>query len=519
VVAAVAGRAPADDREKLLCGLFADLLGRDDVFADQGFFSLGGDSIMAIQLVNRARAEGLAFSARDVLDGDSPAGIAARSRSAEIDRHDSETGDVPLTPIMHAFRERGASIDGFTQAMLLRVPPNLGVDALTTALRAVIDQHDTLRMHVHDWQLRIPDPGKETDLVRRVGADADVRQEHERARASLRPEQGDLVRAVWFAESDRLLLVIHHLAVDGVSWRILVPDLAQAWQAASAGRAIELAPVPVSFRRWARSLAAEATARRPELALWKSIVDRPEPALTEPLDPIRHTLATAESVDVLASPERTAPLLTTIPAAFGVRVNDILLTALGIAVADWRARHFGPRATEVLIDLEAHGRYGNDLGRTVGWFTTTYPVRLDLGTDPFPLWHDPALAGETLTRIATALRAIPDDGIGYGLLRHLDGSLQHGNRPQLGFNYLGRFDAGEATDWTDASEAGSLFGALDPATPFEHPLEINAVTADRPEGPQLAVSWTWPAGVFTRDRIADLADTWFRAIDLLASAV
>ena len=523
VIVVAQGRPPENDRERLLCDLFADLLGREDIDADQGFFALGGDSIMAIQLVNRARAEGLAFSARDVLDGDSPAGIAARGRVAEAGRHDSETGDVPLTPIMHALRERGAPIDGFTQAMLLRVPPNLGVDALTTALRALVDHHDTLRLRVTDWQLTIPAPGTEFDLVRRVDADAGVEREHESARASLRPEHGDLVRAVWFdggSASGRLLLVIHHLAVDGVSWRILISDLAQAWQAARAGQPIELPPVPVSFRRWARSLAEQTTARRAELPHWKSIVERPEPALTtEPLDPARHTLATAESVDVLASPERTAPLLTTIPAAFGVRVNDILLTALGIAVADWRARHFGPRATEVLIDLEAHGRHGADLDRTIGWFTTTHPVRLDLGTDPFPLWQNPALAGQALTRVAATLRAVPDDGIGYGVLRHLDGALRHTNRPQIGFNYLGRFDAADATDWTDASEAGSLFGALDPSTPFEHPLEINAVTADRPGGPQLAVSWTWPAGLFTRDRIADLADTWFRAIDLLASAV
>ena len=533
VVAVLPGRAPADERERLLCMLFGDLLGREEVGADQGFFALGGDSIMAIQLVNRARAHGLAFTARDVLDGDSPGGIAARSRRAETDQHDDGTGEVPLTPIMHALRERGAPVSGFTQSMLLRVPPNLGLAPLTQALRAVIDRHDTLRLRVDGWRLDIPEPGPEPDpdLVRRVEVtdldEAQIQRQHEIARAELDPAQGRLVRAVWFdrgSASGRLLLVIHHLAVDGVSWRIIVPDLAQAWQSLRDGQPVELAPVPVSFRRWAETLADEATRRRSELALWQSVVDRVDPALTsEPLDPARHVLGTAESVDVMASAERTAPLLSTIPAAFGVRVNDILLTALGIAVADWRARHLGPRATEVLIELEAHGRYGPggiDLGRTVGWFTTTYPVRLDLGADPFLLWQDPELAGRTLTRIATALRALPDDGIGYGLLRHLARApeLQRVRRPQLGFNYLGRFDATEATDWTDASEAGSLFGALDPATPFEHPLEINAVTADRPGGPRLAVSWTWPAGLFARQDIADLADTWFRAIDLLASA-
>ncbi|MFE2448589.1 condensation domain-containing protein, partial [Streptomyces sp. NPDC059426] len=225
-------------------------------------------------------------------------------------------------------------------------------------------------------------------------------------------------------------------------------------------------------------------------------------------------------------PERTEPLLTRVPAAFHGGVNDVLLTALGLAVADWRRRRGHAEATGVLVDLEGHGREdiveGADLSRTVGWFTSLYPVRLEPGVEDWAdLWGGGREAGQTLKRVKEQLRALPDSGIGYGLLRHLNPDtgreLAALPTPQIGFNYLGRLAAGTDTDWAAAPEADGLGGGADDAMPLPHALEINATTEDGPGGARLGVVWSWPDGLLSEDDVRDLAETWFRALDALVA--
>ena len=223
----------------------------------------------------------------------------------------------------------------------------------------------------------------------------------------------------------------------------------------------------------------------------------------------------------------TVSLLTTVPAAFHGRVNDVLLTALVVAVAAWRRRRAqGKGSNAVLIDLESHGREelfeGLDLTRTVGWFTSLFPVWLDAGgLDLEEALRGGAALGEALKRIKEQLRRVPGGGLGYGLLRYLNPetapALSGLASPQIGFNYLGRFGGTEAAGWGIAPEAGAVLGlsGSDSDLPPAHGLEVNAVTLEERDGPQLSATWSWPGALLSEEAVSDLARGWFGALEAL----
>ncbi|TDC90506.1 non-ribosomal peptide synthetase [Actinomadura sp. 7K507] len=543
--AKVSSRAPRTSEEEILAGLFAEVLGLERVGADDGFFDLGGDSIIAIQLVSRARQSGLVITPRDVFQHQTVEELAAVSRPVgEGERVEAEPpgtgiGRIPATPIMRWFQDLDGPVGGYSQRMLLQVPPDLGVERLTTALQTVLDHHDMLRLRVDDEQFEVAEPGTAdaAALVRRVdvaGLDAGglrsvLAAEAEAARRRLDPAAGTMAQLVWFdagpGAPGRLLLTLHHLAVDGVSWRILLPDLVTAW----AGGGLD--PVPTSFRRWAQRLAAEASdpARTAELPLWDDILATPDPLLgARPLDPGTDTFGTALHRTLDLPADVTAPLLADVPAAFHGRVNDVLLTGLALAVAEWRRDRGVSDETAVLIDLEGHGREeivpGVDLSRTAGWFTSIYPVRLDAGwVEPADVRDGGQAVGTALKRVKEQLREIPDNGIGYGLLRYLDPAVGAGlaGHPQIAFNYLGRSAAPEATDWGPAgqADADALGAAQDGALGLVHAIEVNAHTRDLPDGPELSATWTWAGGLFDEAAIEDLAERWYTALRGLVAHV
>ncbi|MCP2170132.1 condensation domain-containing protein, partial [Goodfellowiella coeruleoviolacea] len=531
--AMVSGRAPRSAREAALCALFADALNLPEVGVDDGFFDLGGDSILSIQLVSRARKAGLVITPRQVFQYKTPAALAvvAKEITANPVPPDVGTGAVPPLPIMRWWREHGGGLAGFHQSVVLEVPPELDEDWLLGAVRAVLDRHDALRLRLvdEDWNLEITPPGSvaERDCVRRVAVSENeefrsvIDREGARAQAELDPASGRVLRVVWFDagpdRTGRLLLAVHHFAVDGVSWRILVPDLRAAWQALAEGRRPELDPVPTSLRRWARELSDRAldAEREAELPWWTRTLDGPEPPLgRRPLDPSRDTVASVRSLSTSLSPEHAEPLLTRIPAAFHCGANEVLLTALALALGRWRHAD-----SAVRVDLEGHGREptgdGLDLSRTVGWFTSLYPVRLDPGT------VDLADVGQALKRVKEQLRAVPGNGVGYGMLRHLNprtrARLAELAEPQIGFNYLGRFaTGGGARAWAPAEEAPALDGGQSPDTPAPHCLEIAVICLDSPDGSELSITWSWPGDLFTEDEVRELAEAWGTAARALA---
>ncbi|MFF8959798.1 amino acid adenylation domain-containing protein [Streptomyces sp. NPDC014894] len=538
---AAPARPPSGPAEAALCDLFAQVLHVDRVGPDDSFFELGGDSILAIGLVSRARAAELPLTPRDVFAHRTPTALArAAGRTVTAPAApDDGAGEIGPTPITAWLESVGGPVDGLSQSASLTVPPGTAEASLVTALQTLTDHHDALRLRAdrgaRPWTLAVRPPTTvaAAPRLRRVDcAGHTERQLHEEAarhaetaRARLDPDTGDILRAVWLDPGpDRpglLLLVLHHLAVDGVSWRILLPDLATALDAASRGAAPGLPAPTTSLRRWARLLGEEARhpRRTAELPLWTEILSDPGPLLKgRRPDPAHDTHGTAGRLELQLPAHHTEPLLGRVPAAFHAGVQDILLTALALALAQWPE---GGRPA--VIDVESHGRHehlfpGTDLSRTVGWFTAVHPVRLT--TEPLTeerLRHDTAALGRAVKDVKEQLRAIPDHGIGHGLLRRLNPdtapALAALPAPLLGFNYLGRFAAPDSA----ATAGGPVGGGADPAMPLAHALEVNAATWDTPAGPRLAARWTWAPGLLAQDRVHDLATAWFTALEALAA--
>jgi amino acid adenylation domain-containing protein/non-ribosomal peptide synthase protein (TIGR01720 family) len=547
-------RAPRTPEEEILCKLFAEVLGLERVGLDDNFFELGGDSILSIQLVSRARQAGLLIMPRDVFQHrrvETLAAIARVEDRSRVSKPEIATGALPTTPIMRWLEERGGPIGRFSQSMLLQVPGRVGKEALKIALQAVLDHHDALRLQLMtqpesgEWRLEIAPPGaiKAEDCTQQIeitGLGQTERQTciYEEAAAAggrLDPRAGVMIQAVWFdaglEQSGRLLLVIHHLAIDGVSWRILIPDLRQAWEAVVAGQQPDLGVKSSSFRQWARELTVEAQdlKRAKELPFWIEMMREPAPLISMGmLDPGRDTSGEAQHFTMKLPSDITGPLLTTVPAAFHGSINDALLTALVIGVAGWRRVQGQVGSNALLIDLEGHGREEifNDinLSRTIGWFTSLFPVRLDPGELDLEEAIGGGLAiGRALKLVKEQLRRLPDGGLGYGLLRYLNPEtrtvLAELEKPQIGFNYLGRMTTPEGEDWGIAPESEALNARGDQEMPLAHCLEVNALTVDRSGGPELRATWSWAPRLLREQDVRDLAERWFQALAALVRHV
>ncbi|MEV6584099.1 amino acid adenylation domain-containing protein [Streptomyces sp. NPDC051582] len=545
------GRAPRTDKERTLCAVFADVLGVGEVSADDSFFAMGGDSIVSIQLVARARAAGLIVTPRQVFERKTVEGLAAVA--VEVDGRtdapaDSGTGMVPLTPVMRQLCERNDVIDRFSQSVMLVTPGGLLREDLTAAVQAVVDHHDLLRARLAaaqdgTWQLEVLPAGTVSAVssLSRVEAaglgesrlrELAVEQQAE-AGGRLAPANGRMLDVVWLDAGPHahgiLVITLHHLAVDAVSWRILVPDLVSAWEDVAAGRPPRLQPVYTSFRRWAEHATAEADRRIGELPFWEQVTaDTEAPLSTAPaaLDTARDTWGTAENLSVTLPAELAGPLLTTLPEAFNCAPDSVLLAALMLAV-DRRTARPGGTTPPFLVDVERHGRQENsfdlDVSRTVGWFTSVAPVRLDMQ----------AVGGgrgaeDGLKYVKEQLRAAPDNGFGYGLLRYLNPAaadrLAALPASHVLFNYLGRIPAptghtgAEPRPWSviDDGEAG---GGADPNMPMTHTLTVNAVARDTASGPELLTTWAWPGRLSTAGETKALADAYTQALADLAALV
>ncbi|MGW3645402.1 amino acid adenylation domain-containing protein [Streptomyces sp. NPDC000878] len=483
----VSGRVPVTATERTLHTLAAALLGRPELGVDDDLFALGADSIHAIQLVSRARRQGLHLTPQDVFDHPTVARLATVTTTAPTapttsSAEDDPVGALPETAMARRLAERGGPTVGFAQSLLLAAEPGLSYDRLAAALQKVLDRHDALRMRSR--HIRPVGAVRAEDCLTRA-RNEDVAGQKEAARRALSPDDGVMVRAVWFASSGQLLLVLHHLVVDGVSWRILLTDLAEALTGT------ELSPPGTSLRRWAAHLRAPLD----ELPLWTDLLSTQEPVLgTRPLDPAQDVHGTARSVTVTVPADLTATLLATLPAAYRATPDDILLAALSAAVQ--RHRGEGP----VLVDLEGHGRdhlpQGMDLSTTVGWFTRIHPVRLGPGTDT---------GAHLIKRTKEELRAIPYGGRGHDLLHDRLTGLP---APQISFNYLGRLDAHDLGGWHLADGEASVELLADDGLALTHALQIDAHVRDG----ELTAEWTYPSGVLTETDVRALAEAWTEAL-------
>ncbi|MFY2860758.1 condensation domain-containing protein, partial [Mycobacterium sp. THU-M104] len=418
-------RAPSDAVEEILAGIYAQVLGLEQVGVDESFFELGGDSILSMQVVARARVAGVVIRPRDIFVEQTVARLARVAGVTDDDAHviDEGVGPVVATPIMCWLQGFHGPVDQFNQTVLVQAPAGAGEADVVTLLQALLDRHAMLRLRVDEdagtWSLTVPEPGSvdARDCLQTVDvlSDAAVIE----ARSRLDPAGGVMLSALWVPATGRLVLIVHHLAVDGVSWRILLADLNLAWAQLCAGQQVVLPAGGTSFARWASLLAEHAC--RPEVVehsqVWRQIAATPAalPAVRPEVD----TFATAGNLSVELDAETTRMLLGEVPAAFHAGIHEILLIAFALAVAEF-AGTGGP----VGIDVEGHGRQEDlaadvDLSRTVGWFTTKYPVALSVdgpvGTlDWAQVSAGEAALGAVVKDAKEQLRAMPD-GLTYGV--------------------------------------------------------------------------------------------------------
>jgi non-ribosomal peptide synthase protein (TIGR01720 family) len=471
----VAPAAPAEGLAAVVAELFAAALGVPEVDPDASFFELGGDSILALRVVARARERGLRITPGDVFDLRTARALATAVVPAEEEVATVDpVGEVPLTPIVAWLLERGGPLRGFAQAVTLDAPAGLDEDTLRTAVGALLARHDVLRARLVDGRLVVPPPGTVDPVLGIAAKDLD-------------PEDGPVVSAR-LRPDGRVELAAHHLVVDGVSWGVLRDDLGAALAQA------DLGPVGTSFRAWATAVAGQD--RSAELDHWRAVL-APGAATVgaRPLDPARDTYATVVHTECAVSAAVTGAVLGPAPAAWFATPDDLLLAALVEALG----------VETVVVDLEGHGREHGELSRTVGWFTAVHPARLDRGSA-----RD---LGELVKRVKEQRRAAPDKGLGYGVLRHLDpvaGSrLRALPAPTVRFNHLGRFGAGEAF--------GGLEVTVDPAVPATHALDVNVLSTPTPDGPRLQSVWSAPAGVLAPVEVRGIADRWAAALGALAA--
>ncbi|WUI70062.1 amino acid adenylation domain-containing protein [Nocardia sp. NBC_00403] len=553
-------REPVGVVESQLAGLFAQVLGVDRVGVDDSFFAVGGDSIMSIQLVSRAKAAGIVFTPRDVFEQKTVARLArvavdvgdiALVELAELPG--GGVGEVPLTPVVAASLAAG-SFGRFAQAMVLGLPEDIDHAGLVATVGAVLDHHDVLRSRVSQvdgrWRFEVQAHGAvdAAALVREVEVPAGVDDTElnrigsaamDSVLDALDPAAGVMLALGWVRRPDArdaLIVAAHHDVIDGVSWRILIPDLVLAWIQRASGQAVALPATGTSFRRWAHGLVEEAAgaARIGELDYWRGLLAASDPLLgIRALDPAVDTHATVRQFAVQVPVEVTDAVLTKVPALYRGGVNDGLLAALALAVRSWRARR-GIDAPVTRVRLEGHGREedavpGADLTRTIGWFTSLYPVAVDLsGVDIDAANAGGAATAAMLKSVKEQLLTVPDKGIGFGMLRHLNpdtAAALAGDLGQIGFNYLGRVSTGGLPEgladagWLPTGDLGDLGVELDPAMPAAAVVDINAIVADTDAGPLMNVMFQYAGEIIDEAAVRELADDWLAALTAVARHV
>jgi non-ribosomal peptide synthase protein (TIGR01720 family) len=507
--------APRSAAEEILARIWAEVLQVERVGVQESFFDLGGDSILSLRVVARAAEEGLQITPRQVFDRSTVAALAevAVAMGSE-DGAGAVEGPAPLTPIQRSyFERRPADPHHFNFPVLLTPREPLDPARLERTLRLLIDRHDALRLRYandgDEWTQEVAPPGEMAPLSR-IDLSALPGPAQETAfvaaaaalQGSLDLERGMVRAALFHGAREQLLLVVHHLAVDAVSWRVLLEDFERAWLGGADARL----PAPaIPFLRWAERLAALAgspeTAR--ELPFWRSRSEAAAQGRRLPCDfeDGADTEATTGLVTVSLDPEATRAFLKDAQRAYQTRPDELLLAALVEAVAGWT----GERT--LWVDLEGHGREpalagleGLDLSRTVGWFTSLHPLWLDLRTAQAP--------GEVVKAVKEELRRVPSRGLGYGVLRWLAGEPLGSPAPEIAFNYLGQLDLMLATSALFAVEPDPPGRPRSPRADRMYRLEVNAWVRDG----RLTASFAFGGNRHRRDTVERLAAAFLAAL-------
>jgi non-ribosomal peptide synthase protein (TIGR01720 family) len=485
---------PPSAIEQRLLPLWSQVLGLAQVGIHDNFFALGGDSILSLSLVAQARQAGLHLTVKQVFQAPTIAQLSplvtplAPAADSSTQPRARSTGRLPLTPIQHwFFQQRVLNPHHWNQTLLLQVPADLSLPLLEQALQWVFAQQDVFGLRFvqtdpDDWQASylptvepLPFSVVQVPALPLAQQTQWIEQRASQEQGRLHLSAGPLARALLFRLADtqpaRLLLVCHHLVMDAVSWRILVQEVSQSYARVRHGESLLPLPASSSYQDWAQYLleAVQSEAMQQQVAFWLEQA-LPPSSIPEEHSPGATREDTAEQIEQLLSVPETQALLHQVPQRLRASVEEVLLTALALGLYD------GVGNSSLLLALEGHGREELgahlDLSRTVGWFTSLFPLRLELGTHPEPL--------TALRLIKRQLRQVPQRGVGYGLLRYLHpdpqlrGRLQQQPQPGVSFNYLGQFDQvlGATTLFALAAESPGWQRA--PSNQRVHQLEVLA---------------------------------------------
>ena len=502
--------------EEALTEIWREVLGVERVGVFDNFFEIGGDSILSIQVIAQAGQNGIRIAPKQIFQYPTIAELASVADAAEVIEAEQGlvTGDAALTPVQQWFFEQPLEThQHWNQAALFEVREALNLPLIEEVLKHLVEHHDALRLRFKredtGWQQSVAGL-EQTSLTFSYFDSSDVPDEAafqtiaSELQASLNLAEGPSARVAYFESTQekpaRLLMVFHHLVIDGVSWRILLEDMQTAYQQLSEGKKIRLPAKTTSYKSWSERLTslAQTTEFQERQDYW--LASSTSHAARLPVCYLGgvNTAASARTIDRTLSAEETQALLQEVPAAYHTNINDVLLTSLALAFQRWT------EDASLLLNLEGHGREDIledvDLSRTVGWFTSIYPLTLAL--------EDSTNPGEQLKSIKEQLRLIPDHGIGYGMLRYLSRnsdiaeSLRNLQEPEVIFNYLGQFDQVMSGSLLLRPSSDSGGAAQSPGDKRRHLLDITGSVSGR----QLRMMWTYSENVHTQTVIENLAD-------------
>jgi amino acid adenylation domain-containing protein/non-ribosomal peptide synthase protein (TIGR01720 family) len=503
--------------ERMLAEIWQNTLGREQIGIHDNFFDLGGDSIVSLQINARAHQQGLRLGFSDVFKYQTIAELAsAAEHLAPVEAERGPvSGVVPLTPIQHwYFEQYGSKPYYWTQSFLLEIPESLNAANLEVAFNQLVAYHDSLRLRFHEtptgWEQLNVESAEAFKLGHLELTDLDEAEQQkalkthmETMEASLDIRAGPLIAASHIVRGELrpnlLFITVHHLAVDAVSWSILLGDLESLYlQLDNRTATRDLPPKTTSYKHWSQKLAEYAQSRQvqAELDHWTRDAAQPGAHLPIEVDQVadRNTIATTLTQSTSLGEDLTQALLRDVPGVYNTQINDLLLAALAETLEGWTGQR------RFVIDLEGHGREdvieGADLSRTVGWFTSVYPVTLNLSTGQE--------AGKRIQSIKEQLRRTPRRGIGYGVLCYLNresaSQLAAQAPAEILFNYLGQLDS-----MLSGSElfkfAGTLVGSRSPAAQRRHLIEIAAYVLDG----RLQIDWVYSHALHGSSTIQNLA--------------
>ena len=522
--------APTTRTEQILAGIWQELLGIEQIGVDDNFFELGGDSVISIRVIARTRQAGLHLTPKQVFEHQTISELAAVADlgSAAVAQQEVVAGAVPLTPIQRWFFEQNlAEPHHHNQAVMLEVHQSIDASALEEAVRALLLHHDALRLRfkleASGWeQFNVAVdhelPVHRVDLTGITGEEEAAAIEVAAAewQMSLNLSEGPLLRVVWFdlgeGRPGRLLLIVHHLAIDVISWTVLLEDLETVYRQCVRQAKIQLPAKTTSFKQWAERLTsyAQSAAVLDEADYWL----RETRAEVMPLPVDYHggenTVTSALTHTVSLTQEETRSLLQDVPKAFRTKINDVLLTALGQTVARWTGNR------KLLVDMEGHGREPMfdevDVSRTVGWFTSIYPVLVDLSDS-----NEPQVALKSIHEQTLPLR---HSGLGYGVLRYLRADTELSDKlralPQaeVNFLYLGQLDQAmpdAASPFQPAREAGGPLISLKARRSYLFEVMSSVY------GGQFQLSWVFSRNLHRMETVEVLANGFIDALRSLIS--